>query len=160
MIVKKELTKYEDKHRIVMFDSDKKGGYVQKTVVPEIAAKEKLATDYYITRKVELEDLIEELKNGRISPIKLYMDYICIDSYDLAKRVGMSRSKLKKAFTLEGFKDLKIKDLMKFTVVFDNSLADFFQLLHVSEQIPTDIKYYQGRLIQEVLLRTVKSKKK
>jgi hypothetical protein len=159
MIVKKEITKYDESHRIVTFDAEKNGKYVQKVVRPEIAGKEKLAETYYIARKVELDRLIEELKQGDISPIKLYMEYFHMNLQDLANRMNISQSKLNKHFTLEGFKNLKISDLSKYAVIFDIGAAEFFQILNIKDDIKIESNMFHDRLLQEFTIKTVKSKK-
>ena len=159
MIFRKELTKYDDSHKIVSFDAVKNGKYAQKIVKPEIASREKLAETYYIARKVELERLIGELKKGEISPVRLYMEYFHMNVEDLASRMNISRAKLQKHFTIEGFKKLKISDLLKYSVIFDSSVADFFLILNLDTRQQSESHLYLDGLLQDISVKTAKGKK-
>ena len=51
---------------------------------------------------------------------------------DLARRMNISLSKLNKHFTIQGFKELKVRDLLKYSIIFDISPADFFQIININ----------------------------
>ena len=74
--------------------------------------------DYYYKHKNLDKELRIDLAKGKISPVYYYMTMQDMGLGDLAKRIGISKRKLRKHFTPEGFASLDEKTMQKYAVVF------------------------------------------
>lgn len=150
MIINKKLDKFDKKMKILLFDTDKKGNLVSKEDMPEFAGKEDLANVLYYTKSVELQRLKEEVIKGKISPIKMFIELHVMDVNDVASRMRLPVSRVKKHLTPEGFKKIKVEELQKYSMIFDVCLVDFFQFLLIDDKIKYQINNYNERTIQEI----------
>jgi transcriptional regulator with XRE-family HTH domain len=95
-------------------------------------------TKNYISDFHEIADnlnnsLILKLKNGEISPIYYYMTMEELTISELAERVGISKSGVKKHLVPKGFEKVSISELKRYSSVLNIPLANFFQLIHTIE---------------------------
>jgi hypothetical protein len=74
--------------------------------------------DYYFKKENLDKELHADLRSGKISPVYYYMLMQDMGVGDLAKRIGISKRKLRKHFTPEGFAQLDQATLDKYSVVF------------------------------------------
>ena len=75
---------------------------------------------------------------------------------DLASRLQSSTSKVKKHLTMNGFLKLDIITLQKYSAIFDISVGDFFQFIHIDDKIEVDVKNNKDRLIQDIFISAKK----
>jgi hypothetical protein len=102
-------------------------------------------TKNHITDFLEIVDnlnnsLTEKLKKGEISPIYYYMTIEELTVSELAERVGISKSAVKKHLDPKGFQNINVSKLMRYASVFNIPLANLFQVIHTIE----DKKWHMG----------------
>ncbi len=78
--------------------------------------------------------LKEQLKKGEISPVYYYLIMREFGEGDLASRVGISRRALKKHFTMDGFKQMKLSLVKRYAEAFDIPVSALFHFTVVSEK--------------------------
>jgi hypothetical protein len=118
-------------HRMVLYvekeDSSygplQTGSYMVSTYMDDLLEK----------RRHLVEGLRRRLAAGEISPVAYYLTLIDIAEADLALRVGISRRKLRRHLTPEGFADIDIALAMKYAEVFAIPVANLFQVLDAGE---------------------------
>ena len=150
MINPDKVEKYDQSHRIVLFQTDSKGNCEPKVSVPEIASE--LVDSLYEVRSDVWKKYKEELNQGNVSPIKIFFEYYGMSLKDTASRLKCSISKVKKHLTLEGFKKMDIKTLLEYAKIFDVSAGDFFQFLYIDDKVKVDVKKSKDRLIQDIII--------
>jgi hypothetical protein len=84
---------------------------------------EHFLSDFYQKKENLGRALREELKQGKISPVFYYMLMQDMGPGDLARRVGISKRKLRKHFRPDVFAKLNDDILQKYAVVFGVSVA-------------------------------------
>ncbi len=150
MISKNKIEKYDKSYRIVLFQTNDKGECKPIMTVPEMARD---MVDTFYEERAELWDKYkEELLSGIISPICLFFKYHNMKIKDVASRLKTSVSKVKKHLTMDGFLKLDINTLEKYAAVFDISVGDFFQFIHIDDKINVEVKKNKGRIIQDILI--------
>jgi len=90
------------------YDAIKSGSYVVKHFL----------SDFYLKKENLDKALHEKLKEGNISPVFYYMLMQDMGPGDLAKRVGISKRKLRKHFRPGFFAKLDDVTLQKYAIVF------------------------------------------
>jgi hypothetical protein len=85
--------------------------------------------DYYEKREHRRQDCLRRLKEGEISPVAYYMTLIEIGEADLASRIGISRRKLRRHLTPEGFGKASLSVVERYADVFSVPVANMFQVL-------------------------------
>lgn len=90
---------------------------------------EKYLNDLFEKKSKLKEERMEDLRQGRISPLAYYKDLVEIGEGDLAARVGISRRKLRHHMTPEGFGNVSVKLLKNYAVVFGIPVAQLFQII-------------------------------
>ncbi|MCK9398651.1 MAG: hypothetical protein M0Q51_01480 [Bacteroidales bacterium] len=90
------------------YDAIKSGSYVVKHFL----------SDFYLKKENLDKALHEELKEGNISPVFYYMLMQDMGPGDLARRVGISKRKLRKHFRPDVFAKLDDVTLQKYAIVF------------------------------------------
>jgi hypothetical protein len=81
-------------------------------------------SDFYGKKENLASALSEELKKGNISPVFYYMLMQDIGPGDLAKRVGISKRKLRKHFRPDVFAKLGSDVLQKYAIIFDVTVEE------------------------------------
>lgn len=71
---------------------------------------------------------IQDIIDGKISPLAYYKDLVEIGEGDLAARVGVSRRKLRSHLTPKGFSRLNMNQLKRYATVFGVHVAQLFQV--------------------------------
>ena len=89
--------------------------------------------DYYLKQKNLELALRTKVIEGEISPIEYYMTLQDLSIADLAARVNIRRSRLKKYLKPDFFNRIPLSLLRKFAEVFDIPVANFFQVLITRE---------------------------
>lgn len=154
MISKNKIEKYDKSHRIVLFQTNDKGECKPIITAPEIAGE--MVDSFYEERAATWDKWKEELISKDISPICLFFKYHNMNIKDLASRLKSSVSKVNKHMTMDGFLKLDINTLQKYAAVFDISVGDFFQYIHIDDKVEVDVKNNKGRLIQDIFISVKK----
>jgi len=82
----------------------------------------------------------EKLLSNTISPINYYMVIEDLTVQELSQRTGFSVSKVRKHLTVKGFEKVSVKQLLKYSAVFNIPMANLFQLVLSSKG--QNIKYH------------------
>jgi transcriptional regulator with XRE-family HTH domain len=86
------------------------------------------------------KSLIEKLKKGVISPIYYFMSIEDLTIPELAARVGISKSSLRKHLDPKGFNKISVSQLKRYANVLNIPLANLFQIINTKE----DNNWYKG----------------
>lgn len=101
---------------------------------------------------------LDELIDGKISPLAYYKDLVDIGEGDLALRVGVSRRKLRSHMTPEGFARIHVRLLEKYAEVFGVPVAQLFQIVLCDDK-RVEVSYKNTGLPQVIISRiTTKDK--
>jgi transcriptional regulator with XRE-family HTH domain len=98
--------------------------------------------DFYSIVETHNTSLLIKLRKGEISPISYFMSVEDLTVAELAVRVGISKSTLRKHLDPKGFQNISVSMLNRYAVVFNIPLANFFQIINTRE----DMKWYMGYL--------------
>ncbi len=104
-------------------------------------------------RSARLQDLLD----GKISPLAYYKDLVEISEGDLAARVGVSRRKLKAHLTPGGFSRLGVAQLKQYATVFGVPVAQLFQIILCDDS--SIIIDNERTAIPEVIISRISMKK-
>jgi hypothetical protein len=86
------------------------------------------------------KSLIERLRKGEISSIYYFMSVEELTIPELAARMGISKSRLRKHLDPKGFQKISVAMLKKYAEIFNIHVANFFQIINTKE----DMKWYLG----------------
>ena len=79
------------------------------------------------------KSLLEQLKNGSISPVYFFMMIEGLTVPELAARVGISKTIVKKHLTPRGFQKISIEKLQRYAEVLNIPVANMFQIINTAE---------------------------
>jgi hypothetical protein len=153
MIISDEITKFDNSYTMVQYKTDKNGNPEEIIDTPPVAGKLKHGDDLYQAKATEFERLKNDFLNGSMSPIKLYTVMQNLDPKDLASRIKLSPSKVKKHLTPEGFKKATVDVLQKYAKVFEVTIADFFHIISLKKGINIEENKINDRMIQEITIK-------
>jgi len=113
-------------HEIILF-AEKEDESYGEILCGSYAVKHNL--DGFFQMKDKLDKALRlELQAGKISPVFYYMVMQDMGPGDLAKRIGISRRKLRKHFRPEVFEKMNDKIYQKYAVVFGITLTQLKEL--------------------------------
>jgi hypothetical protein len=158
MINKNKVEKYDKSHRIVLFQTNKKGECVPQITSPEIANE--MVDTLYEERADNWKNNKEELNKGNISPVCLFFRYHNMNIKDVASRMQISPSKVKKHLTMKGFMKLDLITLKKYASIFDASIGDFFQFIHIQDNIEIAVNNSKNKITQDIYISLNKKNKR
>lgn len=153
MIVSNKIERYEDKWRLVTYDTDKSGKCTARLMVTEMQDE---INSFYEQQAERQKFLQEQLLEGTISPIGFFLEYCRMDVKDVAARLRVGKGTVKKHLTPKGFGSVKVETLQKYAKIFNVSVADFFSLIAVPAAASIEIKNFHERLIQHVTVADAK----
>ena len=99
------------------------GSYISKNYID----------DFWLKKKNLEKSLVEKLKEGEISPIYYYMTMDELSEKELAARVKICRSKLRKHLKPEHFPNIKLSLLKRYADIFNIPVVNFFQILIIKK---------------------------
>ncbi|MEN8190015.1 MAG: hypothetical protein ABFS19_09235 [Thermodesulfobacteriota bacterium] len=148
--MKKKEGQVDHEHQLILYveQDDESYGPLQ---TGSYAASNYL-DDYLQKRQKYTGHRLQELLDGQISPIAYYADLVELAEGDLAIRVGLSRRKVRKHYTPEGFSGLSVKLLQRYAEVLTIPVAMLFQVFDY-EQEQSTVK--SGSTAQQYLSRTI-----
>lgn len=79
------------------------------------------------------KSLIEKLKKGEISPIYYFMSIEDLTIPELAARVRISKSSVRKHLDPKGFNKISVSQLKRYASVLNIPLANLFQIINTKE---------------------------
>ena len=149
MFIKKEPEKLDAPFKLLMYDTDETGRCVPSYVPSEYSDD---VNTYYEQRALELDRLLDDVIEGRISPIGLFVQYQHMHVSDVAKRVGLRRGQVEKHMTFEGFRTVTVAMLTRYARVFDVAVSDFFEFTETGDRIAITSTRRHDRLINSIRL--------
>jgi hypothetical protein len=97
-----------------------------------------------------MEDaLIKRIETGEISMIYYYMMLQELNSFELANRVGISKSKVEKHFQTKHFENASMGTIRKYAEVFNIPVANLFQLIQTKDNIKWKRHYIENEEISD-----------
>jgi AraC-like DNA-binding protein len=147
MIVREKGETYDWAFKLMMYESDGEGRLAETKRVSDL--EDQIPT-YYDQRRLELERLERELLAGEISPIAMCMTYQQLTLADLASRAGLSKWRVRRHLTPAGFRDVTVAQLQRYARIFDVTIADLFQFVHVKAGVAVTARQRCERLVQVV----------
>jgi hypothetical protein len=151
--IKKEPEKLDAPFKLLMYDTDENGRCVPSYVHSEYSDD---VNTYYEQRSLELNRLLEDVLEGRLSPIGLFVQYQHMHIKDVAKRVGLRSGQVEKHMTLSGFKTATVEMLIRYARVFDVTVSDFFEFTETTDNIAIVSNHRHDRLINRIQLHIEK----
>lgn len=112
-------------HEIILF-AEKEDESYEAIMCGSYAVKHHLGDFMLMKEKLE-KSLRLELQAGKISPVFYYMVLLDMGPGDLAKRIGISKRKLRKHFRPDVFAKLNDDTLQNYAVIFGVSVAELKQ---------------------------------
>ncbi len=85
--------------------------------------------DYQLKQQHLEESLLSKLVNDEMSPVNFFMILEDLTLSELAKRVCIRKSRVKKHLTSKYFKNAKVDELIRYADVFNIPLANLFQII-------------------------------
>lgn len=132
-----------DKHQLVLYVEREDGSYGPLQTGSYISAN--FLDDYWGKMNKLRTDLMNQLKSGKISSIYYYRMLHDFTHAELARRVGLTKRKVKKHENPIKFRAIKLKTLAKYAKVFDIPVANLFQIIVLGgekDSITNDTKDY------------------
>lgn len=115
--MKEKDLKVEFKEQEIVLYAEKEDQSYGAIVTGSRASRDHL-DDFFQKQKNLDRELRDDMEKGKISAVYYYMVMQDMGPGDLAKRIGISKRKLRKHFTPEGFGKLDDAVLQKYAVVF------------------------------------------
>jgi len=109
-------------HEVILYAEKEDHSYAPVQTGASLTAQ--YLDDFFLKKQNLERELKEEMKKGAISPVYYYMLMQDIGIGDLAKRIGISKRKLRKHFRPEVFAKLDEGMLEKYAVVFGIQVED------------------------------------
>jgi transcriptional regulator with XRE-family HTH domain len=97
--------------------------------------------DFYEIASNLNNSLIEKLRSGEISPIYYFMTIEELTISELAARVGISKSSVKKHLDLKGFQKISVSKLRRYANVLNIPMANLFQIINTKEDKSWNMGY-------------------
>lgn len=130
-------------HQVVLY-AEKDDGTYGPMQTGSYMAGTNISEHFRVTENLH-RSLTEQLKAGKISPVYYFMMIEGLNADELAGRTGISRRKVRKHLTPEGFSKMKISSLKKYADVLNIPVANMFQLIYTVQNRDWDIGY-QGEI--------------
>jgi DNA-binding MarR family transcriptional regulator len=96
--------------------------------------------DYWFKYKNLQSSLMKQLSDNEISSIHYYMTLLELAPAELASRVGIRTSRLKKHLKPQEFNNIRISLLNKYALVFNVPIANLFQIIVKRSESEQDIE--------------------
>lgn len=114
-------------HRLVLYVEKEDASY--GPVQTGSFMTEKYLGDFLEKKRRLRQELRGRLEDGLISPVGYYMQLLDIAQPDLAKRVKISRRKLRSHLTPKGFARMSLHQAQRYADVFGIPVANLFQVI-------------------------------
>jgi hypothetical protein len=106
-------------------------------------------TGYHISEHFKITDnlnksLLDQLRNGEISPVYYFMMIEGLTVPELAGRTGISKACVRRHITPSGFQKMRISSLKRYAEVLNIPLANMFQIINTIEDGNWDMGYQGG----------------
>lgn len=149
MLVPGKRKKYDGTHRVVLYETDDDGRCVPR--LSKVEYDDQIDT-FYVQRRKELERLLDELMEEKISPVSLFMQLQNMTVNDLASRMRISVGRARKHLTREGFDGIKVGMLRRYARMFGVTVADLFAFTHVTDELDVDVTHSGDRLVTRITI--------
>jgi transcriptional regulator with XRE-family HTH domain len=125
-------------HQLLLY-AEKDDGSISPVQTGSYITKQYIDDFYEMNDRIK-KALIERMKKGEISPVYFFMTIEELSVAELASRVGISKSSVRKHLNPKGFQNASVSELIKYGKVFNIPVANFFQIIETKE----DKKWYIG----------------
>ena len=108
--------------------------------------------DFHVIASNINHSLNEKLKRGEISPIYYYMTIEELTIPELAARVRISKSIVKRDVDPKGFQKVSVSKLKRYANVLNIPLANLFQIINTKEDMKWNVGYQEEAHKSETVL--------
>jgi hypothetical protein len=147
MIVQGKGARYEGGWRLVMYDAGPDGkcspGLRKSDMDAEIEV-------FYQQREREFARLHTRLFAGELSPVGFFIELQRLSPEEVAARMRLRPSVVKRHSTPKGFESVPIETLRRYARLFDVAVADFFQFVELVGDLAPSVRQGQDGLVQHV----------
>jgi hypothetical protein len=147
MLVRSKREEYDGSLRIVLYETDEEGRCVPR--LSKVEYDDQIDT-FYVQRQKELERLLADLMEDRISPVSFFMQLQNMTLKDVAARMRISAGRARRHMTREGFDGIKVGTLRRYARMFGVTVSDMFTFTHVSEDVDVEISHSGDRLVTRI----------
>jgi hypothetical protein len=154
MLVWSKREEYDGSHRVVLYEMDEDGRCVP--TLSKVEYDDQIDT-FYIQRQKELERLLADVMEERISPVSFFMQLQNMNLRDVASRMRISVGRARKHMTREGFDGIKVGMLRRYARMFGVTVADLFTFTQVTEDVDVEVTHSGDRLVSRITI-TVKDR--
>ncbi len=154
MLVRSKREQYDGSHRVVLYETDEDGRCVPR--LSKVEYDDQIDT-FYVQRQKELERLLDDLMQERISPVSFFMQMQNMTVKDVAARMRISVGRARRHMTREGFDGIKVGMLRRYAKMFGVTIADMFTFTHVNEDLDVEVAHSGDRLVTRITI-AVKSR--
>lgn len=150
MIIRETIDKYDGSFRITLYEKGEDG-----SLGPAMtrSLNEDLIDVYFEQRAEESARLLEQLQSHQISSIGYYAALHALEPAALAPRVRLSKRKVIRHMTWEGFKGASVEVLQRYAKVFNVAVGDFFTVLLLPDDVDADADVSADRALQQLRIR-------
>ena len=147
MIVQGKRAKYDGGWRLVGYETGPDG-----KCAPELRKSDMDAEIgvYYQQREMEFTRLHGRLFAGELSPVGFFLELQRLSPEEVAKRMRLRASVVKRHSSPAGFEQVPIETLRRYARLFDVAVADFFEFVELAEDLTSSVRQGQGGLVQHV----------
>ena len=142
-----------DGHKMTMFVEKEDGSY--DTIQTGSYLVKNYLDDFWEKMKHFKKTALTQLKNNKISPIAYYLIVKEMAPADVATRVGISTSQVKKHMNPKHFGSMKLSVAQQYAEVFGIPVADLFQIATGDEKTDS----LQQKYTNNPFVVTIESKK-
>ena len=148
--MKEKDSKVEHSHQLILYVEKEDHSYGPVQTGSYMAGN--YLDDFFEKKDKLKQKRLDELIEGKISPLSYYKDLVDIAEGDLAIRIGISKRKLRSHMTPKGFARLSVSLLEKYAEVFGIPVAQLFQIVLCDDQ-QIEMVYEQTGLSQVIITR-------
>jgi hypothetical protein len=118
-------------HQLIMY-TEKDNDTYGPVITGAASVHEFLPDLYEKWKRMELT-ILQKIINGELSLVYYYMMIEELTPFELAKRIGISRSKVEKHFHPKHFEKASLNTVRKYAEVFNIPVANLFQIISTKE---------------------------
>ena len=151
--MKEKDSKIDHSHQLILYVEREDDSYGPLQTGSYMA--DNYLDDFFAKKNKLRRKRLDELLEGKISPLAYYKDMVDIGEGDLAIRVGVSRSKLRAHMTPKGFAAVSVLLLERYAEVFGIPVAQLFQVVLCDDE-HIDMVYERSGSAQVIVTKISK----
>ena len=147
MIIRDERERFSGDFRVIQYERDGDGRCVPRLRPPDAEAE---IDQFYALRAEEFGRLYEELRQGAISPVGLFLTYHKMSPKEVGSMVGLRAGVVERHATPAGFARATVDELRRYARAFGVSVPDFFSFVFVHGDLACESQRLGDRLFERI----------